>query len=206
MNTRTVVAIFVGMIALTSTGVAHGQDCGKGWYGKIGKRPGDEKFHRIYVEDATLYHDDGSEVALWGVNFQSAMSWEWSRSQRGKGPNRQFDSNHWKAIVDRGFDEIQLMGCDVIRIHLCPGDLADARGNLVENEWLDMLDYTMAECHRRGIYINFALLNHLGGWGKLDAILNYRLKEHKWEAVAVPERIKASENYIRQLAKPTKSL
>ena len=200
MNTRTVVAIFVGMIALTSTGVAHGQDRGKRWYGEIAKRPGDEKFHRIYVEDATLYHDDGSEVALWGVNFQSAMSWEWSRSQRGKGPNRQFDSNHWKAIVDRGFDEIQLMGCDVIRIHLCPGDLADARGNLVENEWLDMLDYTMAECHRRGIYINFALLNHLGGWGKLDAILNYRLKEHKWEAVAVPEKIKASENYIRQLA------
>ena len=42
---------------------------GKGWYGEIPPLPGDEKFQRIYVEDATLFHENGREVALWGVNF-----------------------------------------------------------------------------------------------------------------------------------------
>lgn len=170
---------------------------GRKWYGSLPAEPGDENFQRIYVRDATLFHEDGSEVALWGVNFQSAMSWEWWRSRRNGG-RRAFDSRHWKSIVDRSFDEIQQMGCKVIRIHLCPGDLADGQGNLLENEWLDMLDYTMAECHRRGIYINLALLNHLGDGG-VDAILSAALKEHKWEAMVVPKKIEATENYIRQL-------
>ena len=72
---------------------------GKGWYGEMPTLPGDEKFQRIYVEDATLYHEDGSEVALWGVNFQSAMSWEWAVSRRyGKGSKR-YDKAEWKAMV-----------------------------------------------------------------------------------------------------------
>jgi len=174
-------------------------DRGKGWYGHIASRPGDEKFQRIYVENGTLYHENGKEVALWGVNFQSAMSWEWRRCMRYD-KKRKYDAAHWKSIVDRSFDEIQLMGCEVIRIHLCPGDFADEQGNLVENEWLEMLDYTMAECYRRGIYICFALLNHLGGsWKNPDAILNMKKKEHKWEVMAAPEEITATENYIRQL-------
>jgi len=175
-------------------------DCkrGKAWYGSIPSQSGDEKFQRIYVQDGTLYHEDGSEVALWGVNFQSAMAWEWWRSRRSHG-RWKFDPKYWKSIVDRSFDEIQLMGCDVIRIHLCPGDLADGQGKLIENEWLDMLDYTMAQCYRRGIYINFALLNHLGGKRGQDAILSLDTKEHKWEAMVVPEKIRATENYIRQL-------
>lgn len=170
----------------------------QGWYGEIPARLGDERFQRIYVQDGTLFHEDGSEVALWGVNFQSAMSWEWRISNRGKGWRHKFDADAWKARIDRGFDEIQLMGCEVIRIHLCPGDLADGKGDLLEGEWLDMLDYTMAECFRRGLYINFAFLNHLGEGGE-EAILSSKLKEHKWEAMVLPQKIEASENYIRQL-------
>ncbi len=171
---------------------------GKGWCGEIPPLPGDEKFQRIYVEDATLFHENGREVALWGVNFQTAMSWEWGRSRRDKFKPK-FDVDHWKSIVERSFTEIQQMGCDVIRIHLCPGDFADVDGNLIETDWLDMLDYTMSECHRRGIYVYLALLNHLGGEKGRDAILNSTLKEHKWAAMVVPQKLEATDNYIRQL-------
>lgn len=176
-------------------------DRSKGWYGNIAERQGDERFMRIYFEDGTLYHDDGSEVALWGVNFQSAMVWEWRHSHAQLKWNRQWDSSYyeaWKAVVVRGFEELEIMGCDVIRIHLCPGDIADGDGNLIENDWLDMLDYTMAECYRRGIYVNLSLINHLGDGGT-DAILSLQLKLHRWEAIVVPQKIEASENYIRQL-------
>ncbi len=88
----------------------------------------------------------------------------------------------------------------MIRIHLSPADYADADGNLLENEWLDMLDYTMAECHRRGIYINLGLLNHLGGDRGTDAIMGGAMRDDKLAAMVVPEKIRATENYIRQLA------
>ncbi len=76
---------------------------GEQWYGTIPSKPGDEKFQRTFVKDGTLFHEDGSEVALWGVNFQSAMSWEWRRSRRAGG-GRKFDSSDWKSIVGRGYD------------------------------------------------------------------------------------------------------
>jgi len=77
---------------------------GKGWYGEMPTLPGDEKFQRIYVEDATLYHEDGSEVALWGVNFQSAMSWEWAVSRR-KGYeailNQELKEHKWTGALTK---------------------------------------------------------------------------------------------------------
>ena len=173
----------------------------QGWYGAIEARSGDVRFERIYVQDATLYHEGGREVALWGVNFQSAMSWEWGQSQRRFGaPRPPFNSEDWKAICDRAFNEIQRMGSEVIRIHLCPDDYVDKQGNLLETKWLDMLDYTMAECHRRGLYVNLALLNHLGGERtEGSSIINSRNKAHKWEVMVVAEKIQATETYIRQL-------
>jgi hypothetical protein len=166
---RRIICLSVCLVSFALS--AFSTERGKQWYGTIPAAPGDEKFQRIYVQDGTLFHEDGSEVALWGVNFQSAMSWEWHQSSRWVGGRRVFDAKDWKAIVDRGFDEIQQMGCEVIRIHLSPADYADAEGNLLENEWLDMLDYTMAECHRRGLYINLGLLNHMGGDRRIDAIM-----------------------------------
>ena len=80
-------------------------------------KPGD--LQKIHVKDGTLYFDDGSEVALWGVNFQTAMSYELNRFRK-YGHFRKFDLAEWKKMTDRSFDEIQLLGCDVIRIHLSP--------------------------------------------------------------------------------------
>jgi hypothetical protein len=189
---------YLSVLLVLSFLSAFSQERGKKWYGTIPSEPGDEQFQRIYVQDGTLFHEDGSEVALWGVNFQSAMSWEWGRSRRDGG-RRPFNSSDWKSIVDRGFDEIQQMGCEVIRIHLSPADYADAKGNLLNNEWLDMLDYTMAECHRRGIYINLGLLNNLSGERRKDAIMGGAMKDNKLAAMVVPQKIRATENYIRQL-------
>ena len=161
--------------------------------------PEDVKLQGIYIENGILYFEDGSEVTLWGVNLQTAMSWEFQRYQRA-GIFNQFNLEEWIKITDRSLDEIQLMGCDVIRIHLSPGDLADKSGNLVETPWLKMLDYTLAECRRRGIYVNLALLNHLGHYLDESFIGRKHGKQSKWEWITVPEKIAASENYIRQLA------
>jgi hypothetical protein len=158
----------------------------------------EDRFQAITVKDGTLYFEDGSEVALWGVNFQTSMSWEHDRFQR-LGMHAPFDLKAYQAMADRSFDEIQLLGCDVIRIHLSPGDFTDARGNLIENEWLAMLDYTLAACSKRGIYVNFALLNHLGQRVKHSFASGKHGRDVKWEWITVPEKLEASERYIRQL-------
>ena len=201
------IALLMGFFLLLPLGLSgvsaqtnEKQKRNSGWYGSIPKVPGDEKFSRIFVHEATLYHESGEEVALWGVNFQSAMSWEKHRFLKTN-LFKPFDLNKWKRMVDDSFDEIQKMGCDVIRIHLCPGDFADAAGNLVETDWLEMLDYTLVECHRRGIYINLALLNHLKSNEKIvpATFLGEDDKKHKWELLAVPHLQKVSENFFRQL-------
>jgi hypothetical protein len=191
--------IYLSVVLFSFALSAFSAERGKQWYGVIPSETGDEKFQRIYVQDATLFHEDGSEVALWGVNFQSAMSWEWFRSRRDRG-QRDFDVDEWKSIVDRGFDEIQQMGCEVIRIHFCPGDFADSEGNLVENDWLEMVDYTIAESHRRGIYLNLSLINSLQAPGGVvdGAFIDFRDAKYRWELMTVPEKISISENFIRQ--------
>ncbi|MBC8869388.1 MAG: cellulase family glycosylhydrolase [Planctomycetes bacterium] len=200
--TGTLLLCALGLSALQVRGDPEGEthvvgslDRGKGWYGRLPGLPGDERFKRVYVKNATLYHDDDTEVALWGVNLQSAMSGEFGRYRRILNTWMEFDAKQWKAITDRSFDEIQTMGCDVIRIHLCPADLSDADGNLVANEWLDMVDYTMAECRKRGIYVTFALFNH---WGGIVNGSPFDNKHSKWAWMVVPEMIAAGETYIRQ--------
>jgi len=156
----------------------------------------EEIFQKIHVEDGTLFFEDGSEVALWGVNFQTSLSWE-HRRFASIGMLTPFDLAAYQKMADRNFDEIQLMGCDVIRIHLGPGDFADAHGDLVENEWLAMLDYTLAECRRRGIYVNLAFLNSMGNQVK-DSFIRPR-SDAKWEWVTVPRQIEATKHFIRAL-------
>jgi hypothetical protein len=73
---------YFSVLLVTFALSAFSAERGKQWYGTIPAAPGDEQFQRIFVQDGTLFHEDGSEVALWGVNFQSSMSWEWRRSRR----------------------------------------------------------------------------------------------------------------------------
>jgi len=111
----------------------------------------------IYVENGRLYHPDGKEVALWGVNLQPCLSWEYESLFALAGVP--LDADTLKKATDDAFDEIQKMNCDVIRCHLTPSDYTDDKGNLVETVYLDLLDYMVAEASRRGILVSLSFLN-----------------------------------------------
>jgi hypothetical protein len=161
-------------------------------YGSTSFLSAQKKF--IYANNGRLYFPNGKEVSLWGVNFQPNLSWEYNSRLKRVGIPLLIDS--LKKNADDGFDEIQKMKCTLIRTHLTPSDFTDDKGNLIENIYLDMLDYTLAEAGKRGIYVYYAFINHMGNGFVPGSFMN-KVKCEDW--IADPNTVKCTENYIKQL-------
>ena len=61
------------------------------------------EFQSLYVENGTLYYEDGNEVVFWGVNLQPSLSWEYNRMKR-HGLHDPFDKDDYKAMIDEAYD------------------------------------------------------------------------------------------------------
>jgi hypothetical protein len=160
----------------------------------------------IYFEDGRLYHPDGRELALWGVNLQPCLSWEYESLFALAGVP--LDADSLKKATDDAFDELRKMNCDVIRCHLTPSDYTDDKGNLVETVYLDLLDYMVAEASKRGIYVNLAFLNNMSfdlpyedPWAHTHyTVQNSFLADAERRSFLFDKKIvEASKNYIEQL-------
>lgn len=149
----------------------------------------------IYNENGRLYHPNGEEVALWGVNLQPMLSWEY-RLLKGAGVQK--DAESINRATDESLDELELIGCRLIRCHLTPADFTDDKGNLVETVFLDALDYMVAEAAKRNIYLYITFINHMGsGEVKNSFMQGYKKDRVKW--IADKEFVKKSKKYITQL-------
>ncbi|MEA2067646.1 MAG: cellulase family glycosylhydrolase, partial [Verrucomicrobiota bacterium] len=155
------------------------------------------EFQKLHVKNGTLYFEDGREAVLWGVNFQPSLSWEYFRMKR-HGLHVPFDQKKYQAMIDEAFDEIQRMGSNLIRMHLTPSDIADEQGDLVENEWLDTLDYVMAKAEERGIYVYLAFLNNIGGARRNQSFTTQKEKT-KANWMIDPKFMEKADNYIREV-------
>ena len=114
----------------------------------------------VICRGGVLLYTNGTEVALWGVNFQTALSWEYNARLKNVGVPLEIGA--LKEIADRNLDGLVRMRASVIRMHLLPSDFTDADGNVVDSLYLDALDYTVAGCRKRGIYVYLTLLNEMG--------------------------------------------
>lgn len=112
----------------------------------------------MHIQNGKLLFSDKSEVTLWGVNLELCLSSEHERMKR-HGRFIPFFAPEYQTMIRETFDELEILGVQVIRLPLAPGDLTDEDGDLVENEWLDTLDFVMKEAQVRGIYVNLALFD-----------------------------------------------
>ncbi|MBT7163808.1 MAG: hypothetical protein HN904_13590 [Victivallales bacterium] len=151
---------------------------------------------RIICKDGTLLYEDGGEVALFGVNFQTALSWEYRGRLEKYGVPLTADALH--KLTDENLDQLVRMNVGVVRMHLLPGDFADGEGNLREDSiYLDSLDYTIAACRKRGIYVYLTLLNSMGGRSHYeDAFLD---KRDRAEWITDEVLVAKTERYIKAL-------
>jgi len=150
----------------------------------------------IYAKNGRLYHPNGDEVALWGVNLQPMLSWEYNSLLRRVGVEKETDTLHY--ITDKSLDELELLGSRVIRCHLTPADFTDAEGDLQETVFLDALDYMVAEASKRKMYLYITFINHMGSGEVHNSFMHGNKKDRiKW--IFDEEFVKKSQNYITQL-------
>ena len=169
----------------------------------------------VFLKKGRLYHPNGQELALWGVNLQPMLSWEYNSMMKKAGIPK--DAEVWKKMTDKSLDELQLLGANYIRVHLTPGDFTDADGNLVETIYLDLLDYLTAEAPKYGIYICYAFFNHMGRSEVAESFMetSYKIanvigrpkevkkKHHKALRMFESNFFEASKKYIKNLLKRT---
>jgi hypothetical protein len=167
--------------------------------GAIGKpRP----LRRFHVDRGVLRYPEGDEVALWGVNYYP-QSWYQFENMRKLGVDMQ-------ATIRRDLDHLQQMGVEVIRIHVFDREISDGEGNLGAplatsgaapgaanpNEHLDLLDYLVAQCSARGIYMFFTPIAWWGGPNERPGA--FSAETSKPGMMFVPAAKAAAANYLRQ--------
>lgn len=153
--------------------------------GKIGApRP----LRPIHVRDGVLRYPDGSEVALWGVNIYP-QSWHQFETMRAL-------KLDMKAVIRTDFDHLEQMGVEAIRIHVFDREISDGDGNILDNEHLDLLDFVVAECSRRGIYMYFTPIAWWGGPNENKD--SFSAQTSKPGMMLVPKARKAAAAYLRQ--------
>jgi len=131
----------------------------------------------IECRDGVLRYADGGEVALWGANIQTALSWEYEGRLKPSGVPREIEA--LKQITRDNLDQLARMGTTVVRAHLLPGDFTDRQGNLVDTIYLDALDYLLAECGRRGIYVYLTLINDMNVPPRIETFMTGH-DRHQW--------------------------
>ena len=106
------------------------------------------------VENGVLrWQDDHSEVALWGVNYYPPFSIDYQLiKQRGL--------SHEQAIRD-DVTHFERLGLTAIRLHCFDREFSDHDGNLIDNDHLQLLDFLINECQKRGIY---AVMTPIAWW------------------------------------------
>ncbi len=114
----------------------------------------------LHCKDGVLRYPDGSEVALWGVNFQTPLHWEYRYESRPAGVAP--DADAINRMADANLDSVQAIGAQVLRVHLNPSDLADGEGGLRASPYLDALDHLLRRCRERGLYVYLTLINDMG--------------------------------------------
>ncbi len=160
-------------------------ECARGPVGQTAPRL---PLRRMSVRDGVLYYEDGKEVALWGINTYP-QSWTQYNSLKKLGVDP-------RRSIDEDFDDFEAMGIDIIRIHVFDSEITDGQGHLLQNDHLNVLDYLVAQCNRRGIYL---MLTPIAWWGSPNARQDSLSRTTPKEAMSLwPVKWPAQVNYLRE--------
>jgi len=108
----------------------------------------------VSVKDGVLQWQNGSEVALFGVNYSAPFAYGYRSIERVGVDHR--------AAIDMDVDHIARLGLDAYRVHLWDRLLADKEGNLQDNIHLQLFDYLLLRLKEKGIKV---IITPIGWWG-----------------------------------------
>jgi Cellulase (glycosyl hydrolase family 5) len=138
-------------------------------------------------EGVLRWQDDRSEVALFGVNYYPPFSIDYDQL-KGMGADIE-------RVIREDVAHFERMGLDAIRLHVFDREISDEKGNLIDNEHLQLLDYLIDQCRRRGIY---TVLTAIAWWQAPGEHRGFSDVYSQAEMIVDPQAIEAQRNYLRQ--------
>lgn len=132
------------------------------------------------------------EVQGFGVNYTVPFAHAYRTAKRmGIDP---------KQAIDNDVYHFTRLGFDLYRIHVWDTQISDAKGNLLENEYLDTFDYLLNKLKQHNInYVITPIAFWGDGWPEPDtATPGFSYKFGKDASLTDPDAIKAQHNYLYQ--------
>lgn len=149
----------------------------------------------IYVDrhGVMRWSDTKEEASFFGVNYTLPFAHAY-RAIGYLGMDR-------KQAIDRDVYHLARLGINAYRIHLWDVELSDERGNLLENEHLELMDYLLARLEERGIRIIITLQTNFGNGypERNEPTGGYSYLYDKCSIHRNPEAIAAQERYVAAL-------
>ena len=137
---------------------------------------------------------DKTEAFFWGVNHSAAFAHGYRQISRN-------GADHKRAIENDAY-HLSRMGINAFRVHIWDCEISDVKGNLLNNEHLNLLDYTIHQFQQRGVHV---ILTGMAYWGNGYPEVNdpnapgFSNKYSKRELFTDPVAIAAQERYLKQL-------
>ena len=156
----------------------------------------DRQAYSVYVDkDGTLRRSDtGEEVSYYGTNYTLPFAHGY-RAAGQLGIDR-------KEAIRRDVYHMARLGMNAFRMHLWDAELADAEGNLLENDHLELLDYLIYELELRGIDVVLTAQTNFGN-GYPEKNIDTGAFTYDFPKCGIhedPRAQKIQANYLTQLA------
>lgn len=160
----------------------------------IGEATGQAKRDQIVIDENGVmrWAANGSEIHGFGVNYTLPFAHEYRMTERA-------GVSHETAIKQDVYHMARL-DLDLYRIHVWDTEICDTLGNLIQNDHLRLLDFTINEMKQRGMNIIITPIAFWGdGWPEPDMRTpGFAYKYGKDGCLTNPDAIKAQANYLNQ--------
>jgi len=148
----------------------------------------------VYIDEKGIirWTENDGEVKGFGINYTTPFAHAFTMADR-MGIDKE------KAIDDDVYHFARL-GLDLYRIHVWDTEISDTLGNLLQNERLQLFDYTVHKMKERGMkFIITPIAYWGGGWPEPDVETpGFAHKYGKGGSLTHPDAIKAQQNYLAQ--------
>lgn len=138
------------------------------------------------------WSDSHKEASFYGVNYTLPFAHAY-RAMSYLGQDR-------KEAIDKDVYHFARLGFNAYRIHVWDVEISDAKGQLLPNDHLDLLDYLIAKLRERNIRVLITTMTNFGN-GYPERNINtgaFSYLYDKCKIHSTPAAIEAQKNYIGQ--------
>jgi hypothetical protein len=151
----------------------------------------------VYIdkEGVMRWSDSREEASFYGVNYTLPFAHAY-RAIEYTGKNQ-------KEAIDKDVYHFARLGFNAYRVHVWDVEITDEKGQLLENEHLDLLDYLIAQLRERNIRVLLTTMTNFGNGypEKNQPTGGFSYLYDKCKIHSDPKAIAAQTHYIAQFVK-----